>query len=170
MSSELSEDPDPARPRNARATGRSTPEYFVGKEALGKDDPVAARDAFPRVLAERPEQLDAKAGLARADVPARRPRRAGTGGQVLTRALGGTTELLRVTLEELGPAGEARAPPPVPRLARGAAAGRRGDGNGARPYYEVAAARTDWSVSRPGSARWSSTRSPRSRRSRPPPT
>ena len=42
------------------------PEYFVAKEALGRNDAAAARDAFLRVLADRPEQLDAKAGLAQA--------------------------------------------------------------------------------------------------------
>ena len=42
------------------------PDYFVGKEALARDDAAAARDAFLRVLAERPDQLDARAGLARA--------------------------------------------------------------------------------------------------------
>jgi hypothetical protein len=54
----------PARER--RGDWTQHPDYFVGKEALSKDEPGAARDAFSRVLAERPEQLDAKAGLARA--------------------------------------------------------------------------------------------------------
>ena len=40
------------------------PDYFVAKEALAKDDAASAREAFSRVLAERPQQLDARAGLA----------------------------------------------------------------------------------------------------------
>jgi hypothetical protein len=96
------------------------PDYFVAKEAIAKDDPAAARDAFLRVLAERPEQLDAKAGLARATYLLGDTGALALTDEVLTLALAGTTELLRVTLEELGPAGEARALRP------------------ARAFYEVA--------------------------------
>jgi hypothetical protein len=115
------------------------PEYFVGKEALGKDDLAAARHAFLRVLAERPEQLDAKAGLARATYLLGDTGALAQADEVLTRALAGTTELLRVTLEELGPAGEARAirPSLAWRVAQRLDADT--DGSGAYPFYEVAA-------------------------------
>ncbi|HET9037474.1 MAG TPA: hypothetical protein VFN45_14780, partial [Myxococcaceae bacterium] len=79
------------------------PDYFLGKEALAKDDAAAAREAFLRVLVERPEQLDAKAGLALATYLLGDPGALAQVDEVLTRALGGTTELLRVTLVELGP-------------------------------------------------------------------
>ena len=115
------------------------PDYFVGKEALGKDDPVAARDAFLRVLAERPEQLDAKAGLARATYLLGDPGALAQADEVLTRALAGTTELLRVTLEELGPAGEARGLRPSLAWRVAQRLDADADGNGARPFYEVAA-------------------------------
>ena len=100
------------------------PDYFVGMEALARDDAAAARDAFLRVLAERPVQLDARAALAQTD-------------EVLTRALAGTTELLRVTLEELGAAGEARALRPAVawRVAQRLDADGEAD---ARAFYEVA--------------------------------
>jgi hypothetical protein len=114
------------------------PDYFVAKEALVRDDAAAARDAFLRVLAERPEQLDAKAGLARATYLLGDPQALAQVDEVLTRALGGTTELLRVTLEELGPAGEARAlrPSIAWRVAQRLEAD--GEANDARPFYEVA--------------------------------
>jgi len=88
------------------------PDYFVGKEALARDDAAAARDAFlPQALAQTDE--------------------------VLTRALAGTTELLRVTLEELGAAGEARALRPAVawRVAQRLDADGEAD---ARAFYEVA--------------------------------
>src|SRR5215469_17137528 len=85
------------------------PDYFVAKDALARDDAAAARDAFLRVLADRPDQLDAKAGLAQATYLLGDPQALAQTDEVLTRALGGTTELLRVTLEELGAAGEPRA-------------------------------------------------------------
>lgn len=114
------------------------PDYFVGKEALAKDDAAAAREAFLRVLTERPEQLDAKAGLALATYLLGDPEALAQVDEVLTRALGGTTELLRVTLEELGPAAEARAlrPSLAWRVAQRLDADP--DGSGARSYYEVA--------------------------------
>ncbi|RPH69175.1 MAG: hypothetical protein EHM78_16255 [Myxococcaceae bacterium] len=114
------------------------PDYFVGKEALAKDDAAGAREAFLRVLAERPEQLDAKAGLALATYLLGDPGALAQVDEVLTRALGGTTELLRVTLEELGPAAEARAlrPSLAWRVAQRLDADP--DGGGARSYYEVA--------------------------------
>lgn len=114
------------------------PDYFVGKEALAKDDVAGAREAFLRVLAERPEQLDAKAGLALATYLLGDPGALAQVDEVLTRALGGTTELLRVTLEELGPAAEARAlrPSLAWRVAQRLDADP--DGGGARSYYEVA--------------------------------
>ncbi len=126
----------PARERPGDWTQH--PDYFVGKEALSKDDPRAARDAFSRVVAERPEQLDAKSGLARATFLLGDPGALALVDEVLARALAGTTELLRVTLEELGPAAE----PPALRPPLAWRVGQRldadGDGTGARPYYEVA--------------------------------
>ncbi|HZW88076.1 MAG TPA: hypothetical protein VFF12_03275 [Myxococcaceae bacterium] len=114
------------------------PEYFVGKEALARDDAAAARDAFLRVLAERPDQLDAKAGLARASYLLGDTQSLAQVDDVLTRALSGTTELLRVTLEELGPAGEPRAL--RPSIAWRVAQRLEADGVGdeARSFYEVA--------------------------------
>ena len=114
------------------------PEYFVAKEALAKDDASAARDAFLRVLAERPEQLDAKAGLARATYLLGDTGALALTDEVLTLALAGTTELLRVTLEELGPAGEARALRPSLAWRVAQRLDADADGNGARPFYEVA--------------------------------
>ena len=126
----------PARERSGDWTQH--PDYFLGKEALGKDDPAAAREAFLRVLAERPEQLDAKAGLARATFLLGDPGALTQVDEVLTRALAGTTELLRVTLEELGPAGEAPALRPSLAWRVAQRLDADGDGSGARPFYEVA--------------------------------
>ena len=114
------------------------PEYFVAKEALARNDAAAARDAFLRVLAERPEQLDAKAGLARATYLLGDPAAFAQTDEVLTRALSGTTELLRVTLEELGPAGEARALRPGIAWRVAQRLDADGEGNDARTFYEVA--------------------------------
>jgi len=114
------------------------PDYFVGKEALSRDDAAAARDAFSRVLAERPEQLDAKAGLARASFLLGDPGALSVVDEVLARALAGTTELLRVTLEELGPAGEPAAVRPSLAWRVAQRLDAEGDATGARPYYGVA--------------------------------
>jgi hypothetical protein len=114
------------------------PDYFLAKEALAKDDAATARDAFLRVLAERPDQLDAKAGLARATYLLGDPQALAQTDEVLTRALAGTTELLRVTLEELGPAGEARALRPALAWRVGQRLDAEGDANDARAFYEVA--------------------------------
>ena len=43
------------------------PAYFEGQDALASGDAGRARAAFQRVLAERPQQLDARVGLARAN-------------------------------------------------------------------------------------------------------
>src|SRR5262249_11063506 len=75
------------------------PDYFAGTEALAKNEPAVAREAFLRVLAERPDQLDARAGLARAKFLLGDPGALLDVDEVLGRALAGTTELLRVTLE-----------------------------------------------------------------------
>jgi len=115
------------------------PDYFVGKEALARDDAAAARDAFSRVLAERPDQLDAKAGLARAGFLLGDPEVSGMVEEVLAQALAGTTELLRVTLEELGPAAGASALRPTPAWRIAQRLDADGDGAGARPYYGAAA-------------------------------
>ena len=114
------------------------PDYFVGKDALARDDAAAARDAFLRVLAERPDQLDARAGLARATYLLGDPQALAQADEVLTRALAGTTELLRVTLEELGAAGEARALRPAVAWRVAQRLDAEGDGDGARAFYEVA--------------------------------
>jgi hypothetical protein len=114
------------------------PEYFVAKEALARNDAAAARDAFLRVLAERPEQLDAKAGLAHATYLLGDPLALAQTDEVLSRALAGTTELLRVTLEELGAAGEARALRPALAWRVGQRLEADGEANGARAFYEVA--------------------------------
>jgi hypothetical protein len=114
------------------------PEYFVAKEALARNDAAAARDAFLRVLAERPEQLDAKAGLAQATYLLGDPQALAQTDEVLSRALAGTTELLRVTLEELGAAGEARALRPALAWRVGQRLEADGDANSARTFYEVA--------------------------------
>ena len=114
------------------------PDYFAGKEALARDDAAAAREAFARVLADRPQQLDARAGLARATFALGDPGALTLVDEVLGAALGGTTELLRVTLEELGPAAEATAlrPGVAWRIAQRLDA--EGDHAGARSYYGVA--------------------------------
>ena len=114
------------------------PDYFLGKEALGKDDAAGAREAFLRVLAERPEQLDARAGLACATYLLGDPGALSQVDEVLSRALAGTTELLRVTLEELGPAAEARALRPSLAWRVAQRLDADGDGSSARPFYEVA--------------------------------
>jgi hypothetical protein len=114
------------------------PDYFVGKEALAKDDTTGARQAFLRVLAERPEQLDAKAGLALATYLLGDPEALAQVDDVLTRALGGTTELLRVMLAELGPAAEARALRPSLAWRVAQRLDTDADASGARVYYEVA--------------------------------
>jgi hypothetical protein len=113
-------------------------DYFVGAEALAKDDAAAAREAFSRVLAERPDQLDARAGLARANFLLGDPGALLQVDEVLGRALAGTTELLRVTLEELGPAAEARALRPAMAWRVAQRLDADGDTGGARPFYEVA--------------------------------
>jgi hypothetical protein len=114
------------------------PDYFLGREALAKDDAAAAREAFLRVLVERPEQLDAKAGLALATYLLGDPGALAQVDEVLTRALGGTTELLRVTLVELGPSAEARALRPSLAWRVAQRLDTDVDGSGARPYYDVA--------------------------------
>jgi len=114
------------------------PDYFVGAEALAKNDATAAREAFSRVLAERPDQLDARAGLARATFLLGDPGALLQVDEVLGRALAGTTELLRVTLEELGPAAEARALRPALAWRVAQRLDADGDRDGARPFYEVA--------------------------------
>ena len=114
------------------------PEYFAGKEALARDDAAAARDAFLRVLAERPDQLDAKAGLARATYLLGDTQALAQVDDVLARALAGTTELLRVTLEELGPAGEARALRPSIAWRVAQRLDADGEGRDALSFYEVA--------------------------------
>src|SRR5215470_5791385 len=96
----------PARDRPGEWTQH--PEYFAATEALGRNDAAGARAAFARVLTERPDQLDAKAGLARASFLLGEPTASTLTEEVLHQALNGSTELLRVTLEELGPAVEAR--------------------------------------------------------------
>lgn len=114
------------------------PDYFVGKEALANDDAASAREAFSRVLAERPQQLDARAGLARAGFALGDPSALTLVDQVLDAALAGTTELLRVTLEELGPAAAALALRPITAWRVAQRLDADGDRDGARPYYEVA--------------------------------
>jgi len=114
------------------------PDYFVGKEALAKDDAASAREAFSRVLAERPQQLDARAGLARAEFALGDPGALTLVDQVLDDALAGTTELLRVTLEELGPSAAALALRPITAWRVAQRLDADGDRDGARPYYEVA--------------------------------
>ena len=130
----------PARERPGDWTQH--PDYFVGREALSKDDAAAAREAFSRVVAQRPDQLDAKAGLARANFALGDPGALALVDEVLAQALAGTTELLRVTLEELGPAGEAPALRPSMAWRVAQRLDSDGDHSGPRPYYEVAA-RTD---------------------------
>ena len=114
------------------------PDYFIGKEALARDDAAAARDAFLRVLTERPDQLDAKAGLARASYLLGDTGALAQTDEALTLALAGTTELLRVTLEELGPAGEARALRPSLAWRVAQRLDADGDATTARPFYDVA--------------------------------
>ena len=115
------------------------PDYFAGVEALERGDPAAARQAFYRVARERPDQLDARAGLARACMELGEPGAQAEVEAVLARALAGGTELLIETLDQLGPAADAG------RLRQGQAwrvaqaldaAGRT---RTARPYYDVAA-------------------------------
>ncbi len=114
------------------------PDYFVAKDALASGDAATAREVFARVVAERPRQLDARAGLARAGFVLGDPGALPLVDEVLGEALGGTTELLRVTLEELGPSADALAlrPPSAWRVAQRLDAD--GDHAAARPYYDVA--------------------------------
>lgn len=115
------------------------PGYFAGKEALSRGDAAAAREAFSRVVAERPGQLDARAGLARANFVLQDPGTPAAVEEVLQAAIGGGVELLQVTLEELGPAAEAPQlrPPIAWRVAQRMDAA--GDAQRARAYYQVAA-------------------------------
>jgi membrane associated rhomboid family serine protease len=115
------------------------PEFFVGEEALARGDATRARQAFARVAAERPDQLDARAGLARASFELGEPGARAEVENVLGRALAGGRDLLTTTLEQLGPAAE-------PSRLRQAMAWRvaqaldaAGDTRSARPYYDVAA-------------------------------
>jgi hypothetical protein len=128
----------PARERPGDWTQH--PQYFAGKEALAKNDAAAARDAFAKVVAERPDQLDARAGLARAGFILGDSGAGGLIEEVLHQALGGTTELVRVTLEELGPAGEAGALRPTMAWRVAQRLDAAGDQAGARPYYAMASA------------------------------
>ncbi|MGZ3480166.1 MAG: hypothetical protein ACXU81_07435, partial [Myxococcaceae bacterium] len=114
------------------------PDYFVAKEALANDDAATAREVFARVLEERPQQLDAKAGLARASFLLGDPGALTLVDEVLGAALAGTTELLRVTLEELGPAAAAPALRPSGAWRVAQRLDADGDPAGARPYYDVA--------------------------------
>ncbi len=114
------------------------PDYFVAKEALANDDAATAREVFARVLGERPQQLDAKAGLARASFLLGDPGALTLVDEVLGAALAGTTELLRVTLEELGPAAAAPALRPSGAWRVAQRLDADGDPAGARPYYDVA--------------------------------
>src|SRR5262249_7254679 len=113
-------------------------DYFAGKDAIAGGDAAAARDAFSRVLAERPGQLDARAGLAPALHLLGDPGAGRVVEEVLGLALAGSKDLLLVTLDELGPAAEAGVlrPPIAWRVAQGLDAG--GDGQLARPYFQVA--------------------------------
>ena len=116
------------------------PGYFAAKEALAKNDAAGARAAFARVLSERPDQLDAKAGLARASFLLDESGAATLTEEVLHQALNGTTELLRVTLEELGPAAEAPALRPAMAWRVAQRLDAAGDATAVGPYYRVASA------------------------------
>ena len=114
------------------------PEFFAGMEALGRGDAVAARRAFQRVVTERPDQLDARAGLARAGTELGDPGARAELEGVLAKALGAGPEVLRDTLEQLGPAAD-------PAQLRPAIAWRvaqsldvAGDTGAARGYYAPA--------------------------------
>ena len=131
--------PNPA-PRERPGDWTQHPDYFAAKEALGKDDAAGARAAFARVLTERPEQLDAQAGLARASFLLGESGAVILTEEVLHQALNGTTELLRVTLEELGPSAEHRALRPTMAWRVAQRLDAAGDAASARPYYGVASA------------------------------
>ena len=114
------------------------PEFFAGMEALGRGDAVAARRAFQRVVAERPDQLDARAGLARAGTELGDPGAQADLEGVLAKALGAGPEVLRDTLEQLGPAADpARLRPAIAwRVAQSLDAA--GDTGAARAYHAAA--------------------------------
>src|SRR5262249_62247273 len=95
-------------------------------------------DARPRLRSARAHQLAAGAGAPQALRPLGEPGAAAMVEEVLGQALAGSRGLLLVTLEELGPAAEARAlrPPIAWRVAQRLDAG--GDRGGARPHLQVA--------------------------------
>lgn len=115
------------------------PHFFDGLDALARGDAAEARRCFQRVVAERPDQLDAKAGLARAGFELHHPAARAEVQTVLASALAGGADLLRDTLEQLGPAAQAGQLRPAIawRVAQGLDAA--GDARSARPYYDVAA-------------------------------
>jgi len=82
------------------------PEFFVGVEALERGDPESARRAFQAVLSERPDQLDARVGFARASMELGHPGARAELEGVVARVLAAGPDALRDTLEQLGPVAE----------------------------------------------------------------
>ena len=111
------------------------PEFFAGMEALGRGDAVAARRAFQRVVSERPDQLDARAGLVRAGMELGDPGARAELEGVLAKALGAGPEVLRDTLEQLGPAAEPAGLRPAIAWRLAQTLDAAGDTGTARGYY-----------------------------------
>ena len=114
------------------------PEFFVGMEALSRGDAASARRAFRTVVSERPDQLDARVGLARANVELGDPGARAELEGVVARVLAAGPDVLRDTLEQLGPVAEpGRLRPAIAwRVAQSLDAA--GDTRAARQYYAPA--------------------------------
>jgi membrane associated rhomboid family serine protease len=114
------------------------PEFFVGIEALARGDPESARRAFQAVLSERPDQLDARVGLARARVELGAPGARADLEGVVARVLAAGPDVLRDTLEQLGPVAEPDRLRPAIAWRVAQALDAAGDMQPARRYYAPA--------------------------------
>ena len=114
------------------------PEFFVGIEALERGDPAAARRAFQAVLSERPDQLDARIGLARASMELGDPGARAELEAVVAGVLAAGPEALRNALEQLGPVAEPDRLRPAMAWRVAQTLDAAGDTRAARQYYAPA--------------------------------
>jgi hypothetical protein len=114
------------------------PEFFVGIEALERGDPESARRAFQAVLSERPDQLDARVGVARASMELGHPGARAELEGVLARVLAAGPDVLRDTLEQLGPVAEPDRLRPATAWRVAQTLDAAGDTGAARRYYAPA--------------------------------
>ena len=114
------------------------PEFFVGVEALERGDAAAARRAFQTVVSERPDQLDARAGLARAGMELGEPGARAELEHVLTRALAASPDVLREVVEQLAPVTEPDRLRPALAWRLAQALDAAGEAPAARRFYEPA--------------------------------